>query len=75
MPKLPRLSAREMAAALRRGDFVRDRQKGSHLTMRHPTSGRRVVIPMHPGDMAVGLVHDILKQAGLTLEEFVALLR
>jgi len=75
IPKLPRLSARKLAAALKRAGFERDRQKGSHLTMRHPERGSRVVIPMHPGDMAVGLVHDILAQAGLSIEELRILLR
>jgi predicted RNA binding protein YcfA (HicA-like mRNA interferase family) len=54
---------------------VKDRQKGSHLTMRHPDTGVRVVIPMHPGDMAVGLIHDILARAGLSVEGFLALLK
>ena len=75
MAKLPRLNARRLASALGRAGFVRDRQRGSHLTLRHPGSGRRVVIPMHPGDMTAGLIHDILTQAGLSADDLRGLLR
>ena len=75
MPKLPRVNARRLVAALRRAGFVDDRQKGSHLTMRHPGRPGRVVIPMHPGDLSTGLVHDILREAGLTAGEFLQFLR
>jgi len=75
MPKLPRVNAREVVNALHRGGFVDDRQKGSHLTVVHPERGCRVVVPMHPGDLTTGLLHDMLKQAGLTVEEFGHLLK
>jgi len=32
--------------------------------------GRRVTVPIHSGDIPTGTFHRILKQAGLTLEEF-----
>jgi predicted RNA binding protein YcfA (HicA-like mRNA interferase family) len=74
MPRLPRVSAREVVAALRRAGFMERRQTGSHLTMHDPTTGTRVIVPMHGGDMKVGTVHDIIQRAGLTVEQFIELL-
>ena len=71
MPKLPRgISAAEMVRALMRNGFVRHRQQESHLTLRRLDDDVRVVVPMHPGDLPVRLVHKILKQAGLTPDIF-----
>jgi len=75
MPKLPRISAAKLVRALRRAGFPKDHQVGSHLTLIHPQTGRRVVVPMHPGDLPIGLLHDILKQAGLTGDDLRRLLR
>jgi predicted RNA binding protein YcfA (HicA-like mRNA interferase family) len=75
MSRLPRLNAHEMVRALRGAGFVRDRQMGSHLTMLHPAHRTRVVVPMHPGDLSLGLIHDILKQVGLSNEQLERLLR
>ena len=47
-------------------------QKGSHLKMRHP-DGRVVIIPMHR-EIATGTLRSILRQAKLTIEEFLDLL-
>jgi len=35
---------------------------------------RTVTIPMHPGDLGKKLISRILKQAGLTIEDFLKLL-
>lgn len=45
------------------------RGKGSHVVYVHP-DGRRVVLPMHAGEVPYGLYKAILKQIGLTEEEF-----
>lgn len=74
MPRLPRVSPAEVARALARAGFERDHQKGSHLTMRHP-DGRRAVVPMHTQDVPLGTLHAIIKQAGLTVEEFERLVK
>jgi predicted RNA binding protein YcfA (HicA-like mRNA interferase family) len=61
--------------ALHRAGFVDDRQSGSHLTLLHPGTGRRAVVPMHSRDLRVGTLASILREAGLSVEEFVELLR
>jgi predicted RNA binding protein YcfA (HicA-like mRNA interferase family) len=57
---------------LRRAGFVFDRQaKGSHEIWYHPATTRRTVIPNHPGTtMPKGTLRAILRQAGISPEEF-----
>jgi len=74
MPKLPRVTPREVVAALRAG-FEERRSTGGYLILRHVETGRVAVMPSHAGDLKAGTVHGILHQAGLTVEEFVQLLR
>ena len=62
-------SAREVLAKLLRAGFVEVRQTGSHKVLRHP-DGRQTYVAMHPGTMPTGTFRKILKQAGLTEEEF-----
>jgi predicted RNA binding protein YcfA (HicA-like mRNA interferase family) len=75
MSRMPRVTARRMLAALQRAGFVVIRSKGSHRFLQHRTDAtRRTVIAVHSGDVPEGTVRDILKQAKLSVEEFVALL-
>lgn len=43
---------------------------GSHEIWRNPSTGRFTTIPNHPGDMPEGTLRAILKQAGVTPDEF-----
>ena len=62
-------SAREVLAKLLRGGFAEVRQTGSHKVLRHADGGQTYVA-MHPGNLPTGTFRKILKQAGLTEEEF-----
>jgi len=71
---LPRVSGREVVAAPSKVGYEKDRQRGSHIVMRqidHPH--RRVTIPDHR-EIATGTLRAIIRQAGLTVEEFSRLL-
>jgi predicted RNA binding protein YcfA (HicA-like mRNA interferase family) len=64
-----------MLAALKRAGFVSKRVKGSHHYLVHrqdPT--RRTTVAVHSGDLPLRDVHDILKQARLSRDEFLKLL-
>jgi predicted RNA binding protein YcfA (HicA-like mRNA interferase family) len=74
MSRLPSLTAKQVRKALLKGGFAEKHQRGSHLTLQHPVTGRHTTVPMHPGDLYRGLLKDILKQAGLTEEQFRELL-
>ena len=61
--------ARETLAKLQRAGFVIKRQSGSHVVLRH-ADGRQTYVAMHPGDIPSGTHRSILKQDGLTEEQF-----
>lgn len=72
---LPVVRAREVVAALERAGFVRHHQTGSHLVLKHGTRPAfRVTVPMHGGDLKRGTLRSIVRQSGLSLEQFLALL-
>ena len=57
--------------ALERAGFFIHHQRGSHVYLRHPQKpGLQVCVPHHPGDLKRGLLHGILKDAGISLDEF-----
>ena len=58
--------------ALRAVGFEQISQRGSHVKLRN-TEGRTVIVPMHR-ELAPGTLRSILRQAGLSVDEFTALL-
>ncbi len=74
MPRLAGLRARDVVRKLRRAGFIFDRNaKGSHEIWFNPETRRRTTIPNHPGDLPEGTVRAIVRQAGLTVDEFLDL--
>ena len=61
--------AREVLTKLQRAGFEVKRQSGSHAVLRH-LDGRQTYVSIHTGDVPIGTLQSILKQAGLTLAEF-----
>ena len=75
MPRLPSLTARKIIHALKKSGFVEDRQKGSHLILIHHKKKARTVVPIHKGKtIKPSLVHAIIDDARLTVDEFIKLL-
>ncbi len=74
MSRLPALKPRQVVTALRRIGFVEHHQKGSHLFLWNPQSRRMTTVPQHPGDLKMGTLRAIVKQAGLSEDEFLGLL-
>ena len=74
MGRLAGFSASEVIRKLRRAGFVFDRQaKGSHEIWWNPDTRARTTVPRHPGDLPEGTVQAIIKQAGLSVDEFLDL--
>lgn len=74
MTRLVGFSADEVIRKLRRAGFVFDRQaKGSHEIWWNPQNRARTTVPHHPGDLSEGTVRAILKQAKISIEEFLRL--
>ena len=69
--RLPAIKAKDLIRILQKDGFVLVHQKGSHATFKHPTTQKRVTIPIHPGrDLKRGLLKGILNDLNLTNEAF-----
>jgi len=71
MPELPHLSGSEAVRALKRLGFEVIRQRGSHIIMRRGMDG--CVVPDHR-EIKVGTLAGLLRQAGVSADEFIAAL-
>lgn len=59
---------------LRAAGFVFDRQaKGSHEIWYNPQTHRYTTVPHHPGNLPRGTLRAIIREAGLTVDEFLGL--
>ena len=64
----------EIVRKLKKAGFEFDRHaKGSHEIWWNPSSRARTTIPNHPRDIPEGTLRAILKQAGISPEEFLNL--
>jgi predicted RNA binding protein YcfA (HicA-like mRNA interferase family) len=74
--RLPSLKAREVMRVLERAGFRHVRSRGSHRIFQHRDDPRRrTIVADHGGqDVPRGTLRAIIDQAGLTIEEFIALL-
>lgn len=69
--RLPALSFREVVRALERLGFEIDRVTGSHHRLKHTQDpSRTAVVPRHSRDIKRGVLRSIIKQAGLTVDQF-----
>jgi predicted RNA binding protein YcfA (HicA-like mRNA interferase family) len=74
-PRLPRITASELARALKRDGWQAVRQRGSHVILKHPTKQGRVTVPMHSTQtVRLKTLEAILEQAELTIEDLNGLL-
>jgi predicted RNA binding protein YcfA (HicA-like mRNA interferase family) len=71
MPKLPIVSGTDAVRALERVGFNVVRQRGSHMVLRRGSAG--CVVPNHR-ELKIGTLSGILKQAGVSADEFIAAL-
>jgi len=64
----------EIVRKLKAAGFIFDRQaKGSHEIWYNPTTRRRTTVPRHPGTLPIGTLRAIIREAGLSIEEFMRL--
>lgn len=59
-----------MIRALERLGFRNVRTTGSHVYMYHALTKRLTSVPSHAVDLKRGLLFGILKQAGISIDEF-----
>jgi len=71
---MPRLSGREVVRVLRQLGYEKDHQRGSHIVLRQSIyPHRRIVVPDHD-EVAKGTLKAIIRQIGLTVDQFNELL-
>lgn len=72
MPRLPVLRPRRVIRALESAGFHHVRQRGSHVQLKK--GNLLVTVPMHSGDLKPGTLRSIIRQARMSVPEFLALL-
>jgi predicted RNA binding protein YcfA (HicA-like mRNA interferase family) len=74
MAKLPRLTARQIAAVLEKAGFILSRQSGSHMIYKN-VEGKRATVPFHGSKILhPKVLKSILRDADLTAENLEKLL-
>ena len=73
MSKLPVVSGAECVKALKQLGFVVTRQRGSHIILVREEPKTSLTIPDHK-ELDRGTLRAIIRQADLTVDEFVELL-
>ncbi len=73
MPRLPVISGDRFVRAMRRVGYEVDHISGSHMILMN-TSGHRISVPRHK-ELDRGLLHDLITDAGLSRDQFMALLK
>jgi predicted RNA binding protein YcfA (HicA-like mRNA interferase family) len=75
LPKIPPTDPTKIIKILQKEGFKVIRQRGSHVIMINDKK-IRIVVPMHPGkDIKPGLSRAIIREAGITRERFLKLLK
>ena len=74
MAKLPVVSGSDTVKVFERDGWHIDRQRGSHVIMLKPGSITSLSIPMHR-ELAPGTLRALIRAAGLTVDDFIKLLR
>ena len=70
-PRLPSLTARKLVRFLKKQGYIEVRQAGSHLTLYRERDRRTVTVPLHTGqDIGRGLLRQILRDAGFSVDDF-----
>lgn len=66
--RLPSLTPRDVVRVLRQAGFLFHHQRGSHAYYHDGT--RWVTVPIHPGTIKKGMLLSIIRQSGMTRQEF-----
>ena len=75
MPKLPVLSGKKALKAFSKIGYELDHQTGSHMILRNSSPPhRRLSIPNHK-ELAKGTLRKLIKEAGISLDYFLELLK
>lgn len=69
--RLPGVRAKDIIRALERAGFVIERHNStSHVLLRNPNTKRTTVVPIHSKELPRWLLKKIIRDAGLSEDEF-----
>lgn len=71
---IPSAKPKDIVRALLHLGFIERKGKGSHRFFRHPESKAITVVPIHSQELSPEFLKEIIKQAGVSVEEFLNLL-
>jgi len=72
MSNLPSLTGRDIITILKKAGFRIERQRGSHVFLKHQDN-RATVIPVHSGEtIGPGLFAKILRDVEMTKDDFIS---
>ncbi|MBD3343726.1 MAG: addiction module toxin, HicA family [Chitinivibrionales bacterium] len=74
MSKLPAIKPRFAIRALKKAGYKIDHQTGSYVILEKPGHPSIITVPMHNIDLKKGTLKAILKQAGLSNDDFLNLI-
>lgn len=72
MGKLSNISGKEAAKAFGKAGWLTRGQTGSHLILTKAGVRANLTVPLHP-ELALGTLHSLIRDAGLTVDEFLEL--
>ncbi len=74
MGKLGNISGKDAVKVFQKAGWLRIGQVGSHLVMSKPNIRVNLSIPQHK-ELATGTLRALIRNAGMTVEEFLDLLK
>ena len=74
MPSLPNLRGKAVVKAFEKDGWENARQRGSHIILVKEGSMVTLSVPDHK-EVAKGTLRSLIRSAGLTVDEFIALTR
>lgn len=75
MPKIPRITSKKLIKSLLKNGYYIDHQTGSHVIFYKNDLNNTIVVPNHNKDLKIWTLKNILKQAKLTTDDLIEMLR
>ena len=73
MAALPSVSGERAVRVFQKAGWVKDRQRGSHVILIKPGHTASLSVPQHR-ELAPGTLRALIRAAGISVDEFVALM-
>ena len=75
MPKFFVFNSKELIKVLEKIGFQLDHSTGSHFVFYNPATKRRAVVPFHNSDLPKGTIASIFREAGVSKQEIIQVMK